>query len=193
MRSHRRLYPLANLLRPLWKFCLGGEEFGPIDPAVEASLENDMQRTTSHKPSFQATPSLAATALDSQRRCAGRGNSAQTVLPTNKMMRRCVPGQSEEPSAIDKFRAPRQLSGIQHSAGQKEAPAYTAVGAAQHSPRRRTSRTRRTASTSCKGHPARIIRAFEAPPNAGKNATPTDRSRELTSSRTLGEVQPPTS
>ena len=39
MRRHRRLYSLANRLRPLWKFCSGGgAKFGPIDPAVEASL-----------------------------------------------------------------------------------------------------------------------------------------------------------
>jgi hypothetical protein len=35
----RRLYSLAHRLRPLWEFCFdGGEEFGPIDPALEASL-----------------------------------------------------------------------------------------------------------------------------------------------------------
>jgi hypothetical protein len=39
MRRHRQLYPLANRLRPVWKFCSGGgKEFGPIDPAIEASL-----------------------------------------------------------------------------------------------------------------------------------------------------------
>jgi len=39
MWRHRQLSPLASRLRPLWKFCFGGgEEFGPIDPAVEASL-----------------------------------------------------------------------------------------------------------------------------------------------------------
>ncbi|MFI5352349.1 MAG: sulfotransferase domain-containing protein [Candidatus Binatales bacterium] len=39
MRRHRQLYSLSNRLRPLWKFCSGGgKEFGPIDPAIEASL-----------------------------------------------------------------------------------------------------------------------------------------------------------
>jgi len=40
MIRNRRLYSSVNLLRPLWEFCAGGgEEFGPIDPPIEASLK----------------------------------------------------------------------------------------------------------------------------------------------------------
>jgi hypothetical protein len=39
MRRYRGLYPLANRLWPFWDFCSrGGKEFGPMNPAVEASL-----------------------------------------------------------------------------------------------------------------------------------------------------------
>jgi len=39
MLRHQRLYPLSRRLQPVWEFCAGGgEEFGPIDPALEASL-----------------------------------------------------------------------------------------------------------------------------------------------------------
>ena len=39
MLRHQRLYPLSRRLQPVWEFCAGGgAEFGPIDPALEASL-----------------------------------------------------------------------------------------------------------------------------------------------------------